>query len=105
MPVNRDVDPVITGEVGEARAAGGSAPAGWPWWIDESCPCQILGHVPGKEPGTGTTIVVATTFSADDANGIRFNRTIEEMEAIARFILAAAISQAERSASVLSGSE
>ena len=27
MPVNRDVDPVITGEVEETRAAGSSAPA------------------------------------------------------------------------------
>ena len=27
MPVNRDIDPVTTGEVEEARAAGSSAPA------------------------------------------------------------------------------
>jgi hypothetical protein len=33
MPVNRDVDPVITGEVEDARAAGSSAPACSPRFV------------------------------------------------------------------------
>jgi len=35
MPVNRDVDPVVTGEVEETRAAGSSAPACSPVTIEQ----------------------------------------------------------------------
>ena len=41
MPVNRDVDPVITGEVEETRAAGSSAPA-----------CSRNGQCPAKTTRT-----------------------------------------------------
>ena len=42
MPVNRDVDPVITGEVEETHAAGSSAPA---CSRDGQCPAKTTRNI------------------------------------------------------------